>query len=97
MEDMENRILEILNDPQKMEQVMDVAKGLGLSPPEQTSGDGGGSPIPPVPADSRQQALLQALEPYLRPERRRKLERALQMAKLSRLAQTALQGYSDPK
>lgn len=40
--------------------------------------------------DERQQALIQALKPFIRPERARKLERAIQIARMSRLAGQAL-------
>ena len=38
----------------------------------------------------RQEALLRALEPFLRPARREKIERALQIARLSGIAGSAL-------
>lgn len=44
--------------------------------------------------DDRQTALIQALKPFVRPERARKLERAIQVAKISRLAGNALQGLT---
>ena len=37
--------------------------------------------------------LLQALSPYLRPERRAKLQKAMRMAKMARLARAALNEY----
>ena len=40
--------------------------------------------------EDRNAALLQALRPFLREERQAKLDRALQVAKLTRLARTAL-------
>lgn len=40
--------------------------------------------------DSQNTALLQALRPYLREERRGRLDRAVQIAKLSRLLRVAL-------
>ena len=43
--------------------------------------------------DGKQEALFCALKPYLAPEKREKLDRALQMAKLSRLAGFALKNY----
>lgn len=44
--------------------------------------------------DDRQIALIQALKPFVRPERARKLEQAIQVAKMARLAGNALQGFS---
>lgn len=43
--------------------------------------------------DEKQEALLCALKPYLRPERREKLDRAAQLARLSGLAGAALGRY----
>ena len=42
--------------------------------------------------DRRQENLLNALKPFLRPERREKIDRAMQAARLSRLAGAALRG-----
>ncbi len=43
--------------------------------------------------DSRQEALLCALKPYLQPERREKIDRAIRIARLSQLASFALRSY----
>ena len=42
--------------------------------------------------DRRQENLLNALKPFLKPERREKIDRAMQAARLSRLAGAALRG-----
>lgn len=42
--------------------------------------------------DARQEALLCALKPFLRPERRAALDRASELARISRLAGAALKG-----
>lgn len=44
-------------------------------------------------SDSRQEALLCALKPYLKPDRCAKLDRAMQIARLSQLAGLALRQY----
>lgn len=41
-------------------------------------------------SDDRKTALLEALKPFLRPERQAKMEQAIKIAKLSRVIQTAL-------
>ena len=46
--------------------------------------------------DRRQENLLNALKPFLRPERREKIDRAMQAARISRLAGAALRSR-DPK
>ena len=45
--------------------------------------------------DPRTEALLQSLRPFLRKERRPKLDRAMQLAKLSRVIRVALQTLGD--
>ena len=42
--------------------------------------------------DRRQENLLNALKPFLKPERREKVDRAMQAARISRLAGAALRG-----
>lgn len=42
--------------------------------------------------DRRQENLLNALKPFLKPARREKIDRAMQAARLSRLAGAALRG-----
>lgn len=44
--------------------------------------------------DEPQLALIHALKPFVRPERARKLEQAIQVARMSRLAGQALSGLS---
>ena len=94
MDDMEEKILGILRDPQQMEQIMAIAGNLGLSP----EGDAPSAPLPVTELlqqfgapDDRQDALMHALAPYLKPQRRKRLERALRLAKLSHIAGFALQ------
>ena len=45
--------------------------------------------------DKRQENLLNALKPLLKPERREKIDRAMQAARLSRLAGAALRGRKE--
>lgn len=44
--------------------------------------------------DPKQLALFQALKPFLRPERAAKLDRAVQAARLSRMASVALERFA---
>ena len=44
-------------------------------------------------SDGKQEALLCALKPFLRPERREKIDQALQLARISHLAGFALKNY----
>ena len=106
MENMEQKIIDVLNDPEKMSEILQIAKGLGFTPedpPSQPQEEENGLPMGAVfrlmqqanQTDSRQEALVQALLPYLRPERQKKLQRAVHIAKLTHLAGFALRNYSD--
>lgn len=103
---LEDKLNALLNDPQSMAQLLSMAQSLGLSPPEATPA--GEPPVPPMDegmlrsvmqlmqeaqhTDARQEALLCALKPFLRPERRAALDRASELARISRLAGAALKG-----
>ncbi len=104
MGEWEERIQQVLNDPAQMEELSRLAQSLmgggdteakpaESAPPElgldasllakaakllRDDGETGG-----------RQGMLRALEPYLAPRRREKLERALKLARLSRLAKLA--------
>lgn len=102
MEQLEDKLGAILNNPQLMGQIMSMAQSLGQNPPEQ-------EPSPPPhpnfdPAilaklgslagqgqvDGNQQALLTALHPYLSRRKVEKLERAMRAAKMARMASSFL-------
>ena len=86
-----------------MQQIMEMASAMGLQVPTEEQ-------EPPVTEetlrqvsqvmhhleerDSRQQTLVRALLPYLSPKRQARLERAMQISHLSRLAGVALQNNS---
>ena len=60
-------------------------------PPPRTSNDALGELLQKAgQLDKRQENLLNALKPFLKPERREKIDRAMQAARLSRLAGAAL-------
>ena len=105
-EQLSQKIQEVLNDPAQMAQVLELAKSLGvtLPPPDAPAGSPpeeiAPPDVPPAPPPVQsppmgglaevQEALLRALEPFLRPSRREKIERALQIARLSGIAGSAL-------
>lgn len=74
----------------------DAAPAEAPQPPD--TPEAAAQPEPPKPdapppmggLAQRQEALLRALEPFLRPARREKIERALQIARLTNLAGGAL-------
>ena len=104
MENMESKILEVLQDPQQMDQILQFAKNLGFGPPDDTTKQESTMPDPSILAElqkascdqeSRRDALIQALLPYLKPEKQKKLQRAVKLAKLSNFAGVALQNFTE--
>lgn len=114
MEDLENKIGEILGDPQAMAGILSLAQSLGLTPPEPAEPSAPLPSSPPPQQDpmagsmaqllsmagslgGKELALLQALRPLLREDRRYKLDRAIQAARISQIAGTAMKtlGNSD--
>lgn len=101
---LEDKLQQILNDPDSMAQILSLAQSFGMSPePPKEQAE---PPAPPQDdkflktvfsmmqqarkSDSKQEALLAALKPYLAPERRWKIDQALQIARVSHLAGAAL-------
>ncbi len=98
MDDMEEKLGAVLNNPQLMQQIMAMAQSLGSEkPPEPPKGE----QMPNIDLqmmqkltglarqsgiDKREQALLRALEAYLTADRVRRLERAMRAAKMAKMA-----------
>lgn len=101
MDDLEQKLGAVLNNPQLMQQIMSMAQSMGAqSPPEQKPPE----PQQAMPSidpgmlsklaglskqssiDRDQQALLKALNPYLNKDRISRLERAMRAAKMAKLA-----------
>ena len=102
MEQMEDKIGAILNNPELMGQIMSMAQTLGQSMPQKETPS---SPVPDFdPAllaklgafagqgqvDGNQQALLSALHPYLSRRKVEKLEKAMRAARIARMASSFL-------
>ena len=107
MDDMEEKLTAILNNPQIMQQIMSLAAGMGSQEPS-TAPESSSEGFPNIDLgllqklsslagqtgiDPHQQTLLHALTPYLHDDRIRRLERAMRAAKTARLA-TDLLGSS---
>ena len=108
-ENLEEKLSQVLNDPNSMAQLMSFAQSLGMGPPDAPPPPG--SPPGPSPGDDAfvrgilqlvrqanqkdgpQEALLAALKPYLRPDRREKLDRAMRIARISQIAGGALKQH----
>lgn len=103
-----NELLDsVLSDPEKMSQIASFAEGLGLSPPAQEeppeqAGLETGELLSSLlhlteqaKQDPKQVQLFTALRPFLRPERRGALDRAVKAARLSALAGLALRSLHE--
>lgn len=94
MSELEDRINSVLNDPGQMEQISKLAQSI------MGGGDTGGSIdtgmlsklsslMGSAGENSGKQALLNAMKPYLSEKRRMKLERAMKLASLAKIARLA--------
>jgi hypothetical protein len=102
-EGVEERLQQILNDPAGMAQILSMAQSFDMgqdSGPSEPSSQGFSMDEGMLwqmmelfrqmqYTDRKQEALVCALKAYLAPERQEKLDRAMQLAKLSRLAGVA--------
>ena len=106
MDDIESKISAILSSPESMEQIRNIAKSLSAggeinnSPPQESAVPE--LPMDPkimqlltkvmgeYSKPSESSALLFALRPYLSADKVKKLDRAINIAKLARLAKTIL-------
>ncbi len=106
MSELEEKLGAILSNPQMMQQIMSMAQAMGQTspqePPQETDSPVWSPELDPGTlqtlsqfaksntVDQEQQALLQALSPYLSHTRVEKLERAMRAAKMAGLASTLL-------
>lgn len=104
MEDMEEKIGAILNNPQMMQQIMTLAQtmsqssqeslpnvnNVGISSPDFSMLTKIGNLAKQSSIDREQQTLLRALNPFLSHDKIAKLERAMQAAKMAGIASTLL-------
>ena len=97
MDQMEDKLGAILNNPQLMGQIMSMAQSLGSSqsqpqePPPQPGLDPAmlqklSAVMGQSNIDTNQQTLLRALNPYLSGRKVEKLEKAMRAAKMARMA-----------
>ena len=106
MDELEEKLGSILNDPNMMQKIMSMAQMLGQppapEPPQQPTQPLTGNMDPAMlqkvfsiaqksGIDRNQQALLKALTPYLSHTRISKLEKAMRAAKIAGVATTALE------
>ena len=104
MDGIEEKLGAILGNPHLMEQIMSMAGSLSSPPPEHVPNEPPTTTLDFDPVmiqklmslagnlniNDNQQALLRALRPYLTDQRIRKLEKAMQAAKLANAASSFL-------
>ena len=103
MNEFEEKLNAILSDPGEMEKISRLASQLmggdaQDSAPARDSADEGAllgrlAGLMNSAGAKDKTALLQALSPYLRPERQAKLKKALNIARMARLARLTLEEY----
>lgn len=107
MDELGQRLTQVLQDPSAMKQIMEMASAMGFTPggadaaQQQAMAEDAAQQVTQLIARSekqehRQQTLVQALLPYLNPRRQARLERAVQLSRLSRLAGSALRSGMFP-
>ena len=98
MDGLEDKLSAILSNPDAMGKIAEMARSLGMSPPE----DGGTDTeaeeglvrraiglLRTRSLSSDENALLDALRPFLSVERQRRMDRAIKIARLASLASLA--------
>jgi hypothetical protein len=106
MDDMEEKLGTILNNPQMMQQIMSMAQSMSSPSPGKAEAPAfQENSFPEIDIatiqkisglarkssiDQREQALLRALGAYLSKERISKLEKAMRAAKIAKIASSAL-------
>ena len=93
MSEFEDKLHAILSDPAEMERITRLAgqlMGGGEEAPDGATRQGSGKLLRGAEGGGSKAALLNALAPYLQPERRARLQRALRLAGVLRIAGAAL-------
>lgn len=105
MDDLEQKLGAVLSNPQLMSQIMTMAQSMGAQAPPKQESVPTAAPLPEIDLgmlqklsgfarqsgiDKDQQALLNALSPFLSRTRISKLEKAMRAAKMARFASSLL-------
>ena len=98
MEGFEEMLGKILSDPAEMGKIADLASSLMSG--EKDGADSRGTPelssiLGKLGGGGDKAALVEALGPYLKPERKKKLEKALRISRLAGMAEIAMQTMGD--
>lgn len=106
MAELEDMINQVLSDPEQMSKIAGLAQSLmggGEAAPQSTQS----SPLPIDPKmmgrlqnlmggsseKSSSEALLRAMQPYLSEKRRNKMDKALKLARMAKLAGFAMEEF----
>ena len=105
MDELQEQLTGILNDPATMQKIMSMAQALGGELPQSKQERPAAPPLPDIDPgmiqklsglakqssiDKREQALLRALSAYLSKDRISRLEKAMRAAKMAKLASSSL-------
>lgn len=109
MSELEDKLNNVLNNPQLMQQIMSMAQNINTATPVETPPAQEKLPDLDInlirqlsgmaqkgTIDSNQQTLLKALGPYLSPGRIGKLEKAMRAAKIAQFATVFLNSNQSP-
>lgn len=90
MDNWEDKLAGLFNDPEKLSSLLSLVSSFGLAPEQKPKEP----PVPAAPdsAPDRIEMLLTALRPFVSPGRREKMDRAIQAARLTRIAGRTLRG-----
>ena len=105
MDELESRLSSVLGDPQQMEKITKLAQSImsGAGANESASSEGPGLDPEMLgrltrlmnTQEGREEKMLEAMSPYLSEKRRGKMNRALKIAKLARIARLAMEERDD--
>ena len=103
MSDWEEQLNSILGDPAQMSRIADLAKTLmgsgeeSAAPAEPTLPPGLTEMLRSLSGGEKndRQALLEAMKPWLSEKRRAKMDRAMKLARMARLAEMAMEAQGD--
>ena len=100
MSDLEEQLGRILNDPEQMARINALAQSLmgGEAPAAEAPVSGGDASLPGKllgllnrqEEDGGKRALLEAMKPYLSEKRRGRLDRAMKLTRMAKLARLAM-------
>lgn len=100
MDDFSEKINQVLSDPEQMSKIMEMAKQLGGNTPQEVPQMPQELPVAPEQlqrilslintSGGKEESLLSALNPFLSPEKSRKMAKAVRAAKMSKIISQAL-------